>query len=142
LRARSRAIESEPAGDPGLVPIMRTDVTLRSSDSTIVMDAKFYADPFPRSSGGPKIRSGHLYQLFAYMKHASDRSAEAPVRGALVYASPSKGSLHRYRMDGHEIAVAAIDFTNPWSVVHSELIALLQHLAQPSLRRTGPSTAF
>ena len=51
------------------------------------MDAKFYTDPSPRSSGTPKIRSSHLYQLFAYMKHASEKAPGLPVRGALVYAA-------------------------------------------------------
>ena len=122
-------IDTEPGGDPKLVPIMRTDVTLRSPDRTIVMDAKFYADPFPRSSGVSKIQSGHLYQLFAYMKHASSRSADAPVRGALVYASPGQACLHRYRLDGHEIAVATIDLSQPWRLVNAQLINLLAGLA-------------
>ncbi|UQD70487.1 hypothetical protein JEY40_31690 [Bradyrhizobium japonicum] len=121
-------LDAGPGGDPSLVPIMRTDVVLRSPRNTIVMDAKFYSDPFPRSSGTPKIRSGHLYQLFAYMKHASDRAAGLPVRGALVYASPGDGCLHRYRVDGHEIAVAAIDLSKPWKQVHSALISLLDGL--------------
>lgn len=122
-------LDAGPGGDPGLVPIMRTDIVLRSPRSTVVMDAKFYADPFPLSSGTPKIRSGHLYQLFAYMKHASDRAPGLPVRGALVYASPGEGCLHRYRLDGHEIAVAAIDLSAPWKQVHSTLIGVLDGLA-------------
>jgi 5-methylcytosine-specific restriction enzyme subunit McrC len=122
-------IDTEPGGKPALVPLMRTDVTLRSPESTIVIDAKFYADPFPRSSGVPKIRSGHLYQLFAYIKHARGRPTNALVRGALVYASPNQWSLHRYRMDGHEIAVATIDLTQPWHAVHTQLINLLRSLA-------------
>ena len=36
-------------GDLSLIPIMRTDLTLRSPAKIIVMDAKFYVDPFPRS---------------------------------------------------------------------------------------------
>jgi len=130
-------LDAAPGGDPSLVPIMRTDVVLRSPRSTVVMDAKYYADPFPRSSGTPKIRSGHLYQLFAYMKHASDRAPGLPVRGALVYASTGDGCLHRYRVDGHEIAVAAIDLSRPWKQVHSTLINLLEGFALqdiPSLR--------
>ena len=120
-------LDAGPGGDPSLVPLMRTDVTLRSPSSTVVMDAKFYADPFPRASGTPKIRSSHLYQLFARaMKHASGQSLKPPVCGALVYASPGGGCLHRYRMDGHEIAVAAIDLSEPWKQVHSALISLLE----------------
>jgi 5-methylcytosine-specific restriction enzyme subunit McrC len=132
-------IDASPGGDAGLVPIMRTDVTLRGPNATIVMDAKFYADPFPRSSGVPKLRSQHLYQLFAYIKHASDRAPDVPVHGALVYASPAKGSLHRYRMDGHEIAIAAIDLSQPWPMVHADLLSLLQSLGSPIVGNALPS---
>lgn len=121
-------VDAEPGGDVSLVPMMRTDLTLRSDACTIVMDAKFYADPFLRSAGVPKIRSNHLYQLFAYMKHAAD--ASTPVRGALVYAAPAGGCFHRYRLDGHEIAIAALDLSQPWSSIHSELIRLVQELGQ------------
>ncbi len=122
-------IDTGPGGDPSLVPIMRTDVTLRSDACTIVMDAKFYADPFPRSMGTAKFRSTHLYQLYAYMKHTADRSTgRVPVRGALVYASPVGQSLHQYRLDGHEIAIATIDLSKPWPEVHKALLGLLQVL--------------
>src|SRR3954452_20817929 len=63
------------------------------------------------------------------------RGSGVPVRGALVYASPGDRSLHRYRMDGDEIAVASIDLSQPWNVVHSELISLLDDLAHPSVAR-------
>jgi 5-methylcytosine-specific restriction enzyme subunit McrC len=133
-------IDHSPGGDAGLIPIMRTDVTLRSKSSTVVMDAKFYAEPFPRSAGVPKLRSGHLYQLFAYMKHASERAQHLPVSGALVYASTGDGSLQRYRLDGHEFAVAAIDLSQPWATVHRSLLDLLNSLdaapPQPELRLT------
>ena len=62
---------NEANGDVSLIPVMRTDITLRSQFKTIVMDAKFYADPFPLSYGSPKLRAGHLYQLYAYMKNAA-----------------------------------------------------------------------
>jgi 5-methylcytosine-specific restriction enzyme subunit McrC len=133
-------INSSAGGDPSLVPIMRTDVTLRSQTSTIVMDAKFYAEPFPRSAGVPKVRSSHLYQLFAYMKHAGDRAPELPVRGALVYAAPEGGSLHRYQMDGHEVAVAVLDLSQTWRDVERDLKTLLAALA-PATPLSAPSDA-
>jgi 5-methylcytosine-specific restriction enzyme subunit McrC len=113
--------------DPSLIPLMRTDVTLRSPRVTIVVDAKFYSDPFVRSTGAPKFDLA-IYNCSPTC--ASDRS-EAPVHGALVYAAPAGGCLHRYRSDGHEVAVAAIDLSKQWTAVHSELINLLHELARP-----------
>lgn len=113
------------SGDRSLLPIMRTDVTLRSDDRVVVMDAKFYADPLVRSLGGAKFNSGHLYQLYAYLRHAKRGTQERPVSGVLVYASPRGRFLHRYRIDGHEMAVAMIDLSQTWPAIHADMIDLL-----------------
>lgn len=114
------------SGDRSLLPVMRTDLTLRSSDRVVVMDAKFYADPFVRSFGGPKFISGHLYQLYAYLRHAGRGAGPSSVAGALVYASPNGRSLQRYRVDDHDLAVATIDLSQPWPAIHEDLLQLLQ----------------
>lgn len=115
-------VEDGSAAGRRLIPVMRTDITLRSKVDLLVMDAKFYADPFPRSWGAPRIRSGHLYQLFAYIKHASAVGERLPVRGALVYAAPNGGMFERYIIDGHPVTVAAIDLSIPWSKIHEMLL--------------------
>jgi 5-methylcytosine-specific restriction enzyme subunit McrC len=48
-----------------MLPVMRTDITLRSKYTIMIVDAKYYATPFPISYGRKKIRSAHLYQLYA-----------------------------------------------------------------------------
>ena len=137
-------IDHRPGGDATLIPIMRTDVTLRSGERSIVMDAKFYAEPFPKSVGVAKLRSGHLYQLFSYMKHAGQRAAHLPISGALVYAAPSEGSLNRYVLDGHDFAVAVIDLSRPWPDVSRQLLDLIGTLEVSGGRplvADGPSLA-
>jgi 5-methylcytosine-specific restriction enzyme subunit McrC len=91
----------------------------------VVVDAKFYADPFPLSWGTPKLQSAHLYQLFAYMKHAADRAPELPVSSALIYAAPNHARLERYILDGHGFIVAAVDLSRHWQDVHDQLLAIL-----------------
>ena len=113
------------SGDRSLIPIMRTDVALRSQDRVLVMDAKFYADPYVRSLGGRKFISGHLYQLYAYLRHAGRGALAKPVAGALVYASPHGRSIQRYRIDSHEVTVATIDLSQAWPAIHADLVALL-----------------
>lgn len=117
-------IETGSAAGRRLIPVMRTDITLRSKVDLLVMDAKFYTDPFPRSWGSPRVRSGHLYQLFAYMKHAGGAGSTLPVRGALVYAAPDGGLTERYVIDGHPVCVSAVDLSKPWSIIHAQLMEL------------------
>lgn len=118
-------VDRNGSADHSLIPIMRTDLTLRSDTRILVMDAKFYAEPFLRSHGAPKINSAHLYQLYAYLKHAGRGTTDKPVAGALVYASPRGRSIQRYQIDDHDVTVATIDLSQPWPAVHADMLDVL-----------------
>jgi len=118
-------VDRNGAGDHSLIPIMRTDLTLRSDNRILVMDAKFYAEPFRWSHGAPKINSSHLYQLYTYLKHAGRGAENKAVGGALVYASPRGRSIQRYQIDDHDVTVATIDLSQPWPAVHADMLDLL-----------------
>jgi 5-methylcytosine-specific restriction enzyme subunit McrC len=51
------------------LPVMRSDVTLRSKHQTIVIDTKYYPEALVENYGQQRIRSDHLYQLYAYLKN-------------------------------------------------------------------------
>lgn len=109
----------------GRVPIMETDITLRSRQRTIVMDAKFYKEMLVSRGGPGKIRSGHLYQLFAYLEHAGARTPHLPCDGALLYPAVGDPIALRYRMRGHEVLVKSIDLTKDrWQDIHDDLLAI------------------
>ena len=82
-----------------MLPIMRTDITLRSNRVTLIVDAKYYATPFPISYGRKKIQSAHLYQLYAYLRHAKIETPERRVAGAVVYASAGEPTFKQYQID-------------------------------------------
>jgi 5-methylcytosine-specific restriction enzyme subunit McrC len=106
------------------LPIMETDITLRSRERTIVMDAKFYKEALVSRSGPGKVRSGHLYQLFAYLEHAALRAPHLPCDGALIYPAVGEPVALRYNVRGHEVAIRSIDLDRPWREIHDELLSL------------------
>lgn len=112
------------SGGERFLPQMVTDITLRSRDRTIVMDAKFYKDALATSHGAKKVHSGNLYQLFAYMEHANLRSPQLPCDGVLIYPAVGEPIALRYRLRGHEVVIRAVDFARPWREIHDELIAI------------------
>src|SRR5262249_43173640 len=60
------------------LPVMHTDVTLRSKDRTIVIDTKYYPEALSENYGKKRIKSDHLYQQYAYLKNCkSGRSRDA-----------------------------------------------------------------
>lgn len=106
------------------LPNMITDITLRSRERVVVIDAKFYKDVLVSGHGGEKVKSGNLYQMLAYLQHTA-RTASAPVDGILLY--PMNGApvrLH-YRLLGHDIQIATIDLSQDWSRIHHDLLEIL-----------------
>jgi 5-methylcytosine-specific restriction enzyme subunit McrC len=66
VRSEVMAWDAEPtdAASFALLPRMETDITLRSTERTRVIDAKYYRDALSGKHGSVRLRSTHLYQLF------------------------------------------------------------------------------
>lgn len=109
----------------GRMPVMETDITLRSRERTIVMDAKFYKEMLVSKGGPGKVRSGHLYQLFAYVEHAGAKAPHLPCDGALIYPAVGEPVSLRYRVRGHEVLIKSIDLSREhWQDIHDDLLSI------------------
>jgi len=53
-----------------LLPIMQTDITIKSSENIIIMDTKYYRNTLARNMQSEKYHSNNMYQMFAYLKNA------------------------------------------------------------------------
>ena len=118
---------AEP-GHARYLPEMLTDVTLRSPDRTIVIDAKFYKQTLVSRMGGqPKIRSSHLYQLLTYMKNMERLSgADGEAEGVLLYPSVDGQELRlEFQLAGHRARVWSLDLMRPWQEIHNQLLSLV-----------------
>ena len=76
---------AENLDDLGLLPIMRTDVTLRSKDRIVIMDAKYYKAALQEHHGTPKAISANLYQLMAYLRTEGISQQSIRPEGILIY---------------------------------------------------------
>ena len=112
--------------DLAYLPSMRTDVTLRRPGQTLVIDAKFYREPLQQHHDRWTVRSGHLYQLFTYLRNLAARGqAAAEIDGLLLYPQASRVLDLTYHIHGHCIRVRTIDLKQPWTQIHNDLLALL-----------------
>lgn len=132
------------SGASGLLPKMKTDVTLEHPDRKIILDTKFYrsgglSEHFERLT----FESANLYQLHAYvtqlsrqaenrassgdrLAHPHDRDAE----GMLLYASTREEEfLHAYWMAPHRMVVASVDLARPWRDIEARLLDLIRPAA-------------
>jgi 5-methylcytosine-specific restriction enzyme subunit McrC len=119
--------------DYAMLPIMKTDVTMRSSAAIIILDAKYYADPFPEWFGRKKFRSQHLYQLYSYLRHAAISNKDRRVMGGIVYAAADEPLFRQYALDGFPVVVVAVDLRRTWREIRDELLHI------PSFLDEGPT---
>lgn len=129
----------------GLLPRMKTDITLRRPGERVVIETKCYAKPRPNAYGGSSaaLRSSDLYQLGAYTTHLA--STGDRIRGVLLYAvdQPTIPPT-RMRLAGAEVLIDELNLAAPWSEIDGALRALVGKFAaeaaaaQPSAAAAGP----
>ncbi len=109
-----------------LLPTMRMDVLLRSRERTIVMEAKYTPNTLQYYRGTRKVRSEHLFQLFAYLKNLEQNGGrDARAEGILIYPrAGEKLDLH-YTIQGHRVQVYTLDLLQDWRTIHADLLQLL-----------------
>lgn len=106
--------------DFALVPQMETDVTLRSSTRTIVVECKYTESIYQRNYFKGKFRSEHLYQLAAYLRNLEESS-----EGILLYPTAGVSVDQSYMLHGHRVRVTTLDLNRRWPRIESSLLALL-----------------
>ena len=52
-----------------MLPIMQTDIMLTYQEKILIIDAKYYSQIMQKRFQHSSIRSGNLYQMFAYVKN-------------------------------------------------------------------------
>ena len=107
-----------------LMPRMETDVDLSKGDQLTILDCKYYKEAFTSNRDVEKMRSGHLYQLYAYIKNRAILDSSSRVSGALLYPDVGQSFCHQFKLQGHEVTVANIDLHQPWPKIHAALKAM------------------
>ncbi|WP_344067961.1 5-methylcytosine-specific restriction endonuclease system specificity protein McrC [Nostocoides vanveenii] len=105
------------------LPAMRTDVTLRSGQRSLIIDAKYYAQTMQVSPWGKStVHSANIYQVLAYAKNADIRR-DGSVSGLLLYArtdAPVQPDLDVV-IQGNRIGARTLDLNQPWEIIRAQL---------------------
>jgi len=74
----------------------------------------------------PKIQSGHLYQLFAYLKNAEKLGGNfEAAEGILIYPTVHEPLTADLQIQGHRVRALTLDLRAEWSDVRESLLALI-----------------
>lgn len=108
------------------LPEMRTDITIRGDERVIVIDTKFSKKTLQKGRFGESVKSGDLYQIFAYLKNLEATQSDAvELEGMLLYPVIDQEYRLEYQMGAHRVRVCTLDLARPWREVHAELLAFV-----------------
>jgi 5-methylcytosine-specific restriction enzyme subunit McrC len=104
---------------------MQTDATLTLKDVTVVIDAKYYWQALVKrfDVGQEKIRSGHLNQMYAYLKNVALRNTN-PLEGILLYPKVSQSLDLTYSIGNVGLHVKTLDLNIPWKRIRDQLLGI------------------
>ena len=105
------------------LPAMQTDITLRKDEKTLIIDAKYYSKVMIQSHSKEKLRSAHLYQIFAYVKNM-DTQNTGNVSGLLLYAKTEDEVFpdgKPFVIGGNRIGAKTLDLNQAFSVIAEQL---------------------
>lgn len=111
------------------LPIMQSDVTIRSGNYILIIDAKYYSRNLQIQYDIPKIHSANLYQIFTYVKNKSMECKSNPcvVSGLLLYAKTDEAVQPNasYTMSGNRIGVSTLDMSGDFASISIQLDMIL-----------------
>lgn len=117
---------TEASSHTAYLPMMETDISLRSLQRTIIIDCKYYREALVSHYESESVRSGHLYQLFAYLSNLSARESPHQLEGVLLYPQTTK-SLHlHFRLHQFPCRIYTINLEQDWIGIKVDLLGLLR----------------
>lgn len=109
------------------LPVMQTDVTLRTGNAELIIDAKFYERSLQLGRGDKLTAHSHnLYQITSYAVNARAHHDDT-VSGLLLYARTSDEVQPDVDViiAGNRIGVQTLDLNLPWPELRTQLECLL-----------------
>ena len=127
-------------GLPELLPSMTTDIVLESRDRRIIIDTKFTEIVTAGYYREATLRSGYLYQLYAYVRSqeqaADPRSLDAV--GMLLHPSVDGDVFEAAVIQGHEFRFVTVDLSAPSPAIRDRL----RQVVSPILARLDQEDIF
>lgn len=124
----SWAISAKTSGIDKILPTMRTDVVLDhpSTARRIVIDTKFTSIVTRGWYREETLRSGYVYQIYAYLRSQSGRGDPLAdcARGLLLHPSIDGSVDETVAIQGHSIRFATVDLTAPPAQIRRQLLRL------------------
>lgn len=121
-------VSSASTGLSTILPRMVTDVVLDAphADRRLVIDTKFTSILGTGRFGNEGLKSGYLYQMYAYLRSQEGREPRwDTAAGLLLHPSIGPRLREHVVLQGHTITFATVDLSNSSKAIRNELRHIL-----------------
>lgn len=108
-----------------LLPKMKTDISFLGPRGKTIIECKFGLVVSRGQFESDRLRSGHLYQLHAYLTNLPDLPENEGCGGLLLYPSNGVSYSLEYRALNRVIRVATLDLEQQWPQIEQDLRGLV-----------------
>lgn len=121
------------AGIASLLPSMAADIIIDQGDRRrMVIDTKFTGIITLGAYNNERFKSGHLYQLYAYLRSQEGRDPLShSAGGILLHPSLDRDIDERVMIQGHEVRFVTVDLALPGDGVRQRLREIVSGSQKP-----------
>lgn len=116
--------------DDGMLPTMKSDITLQKDNKVLIIDAKYYSHTTQLQYDKHTYHSSNLYQIFTYVKNKDQGfdSINHTVSGMLLYAKTDEEIIpdSTYSMSGNKISVKTLDLNQEFTSIAARLDSIAE----------------
>ena len=120
-------LEESTPGLRELMPGMITDIRLERGNRRIIIDTKFTSIVTWGQWGNQSLKSGHIYQIYAYLRsqERADDLLSITSTGVLLYPAIDAGVDEAATIQGHEIRFATVDLAADSRTIRQQLLRVV-----------------
>lgn len=109
----------------GLLPVMKTDITMKSGSRIVIIDAKYYKSALQEHHGVMKAVSGNLYQLTAYLRTEGSSQQIIRPEGILIYPVGENVIDASFTIEGFPVRLYTLNLSQDWQHIERDLLGLI-----------------
>jgi 5-methylcytosine-specific restriction enzyme subunit McrC len=108
-----------------LLPKMQTDISLTSQTRKIIIDCKYTPEATKAHYEAEKLRSSHLFQIYAYLDNLPEGTLSETAEAMLLYPTVDTPITASFMKKQRKISIRMINLNQQWQGIHKDLLALV-----------------
>lgn len=134
-------VEISSTGFESILPGMQTDIILRNdSGRIIIIDTKFTSVTATNQYGTERLKSGYLYQMYAYLLSQHDNPHFGPhSEGLMLHPVVDGHTDEEAQIQGHRFRFATVDLRGTYDTIVPDLLEAVRAGTNSAVNLSTPA---